>query len=146
MGVHRKRVVALACLLVAFAGLTRVVAGAGPRSFQNGPPPWVNGPRPLDGVPPPILLRPEDVSKLLKKNLYVIKPEKEQKELQSCLRWIHWILMLIVAAAGGFGVGQAISKRCAHPTDTGQTRVEELGLGADGKDGVWRRVIRPWEK
>jgi hypothetical protein len=47
---------------------------------------------------------------------------------------------------GRCGTTQAKPRESVAATDTAQWLTSDLGLGADGREGVWRRQVPPWEK
>ena len=63
--------------------------------------------------------------------------------------WAHWHWLLILALRGGLGGGwgtkQILSKQPCPAADSPKPRVDRMGLGADGKGGVWLREVAPWE-
>jgi hypothetical protein len=73
--------------------------------------------------------------------------ERQRKDIESSVRWVGLIVSAILAAAGGWGASQATRKESAPPAaGPPKMHTEELGLGADGKGGVWRREVPPWER
>jgi hypothetical protein len=92
---------------------------------------------------PPVVLYP-DISKLeLIQTPSVQDLEKQRREQNEMFGWIRAIALGLVAVLGGWRTGQAVWK--APATNQSQPRIEELGLGADGKGGVWRRQVQPWQ-
>jgi hypothetical protein len=72
--------------------------------------------------------------------------EQQKKSVGSTLRWIVGIVSAIAAALGGWGATEAMRKQPVPAIQPPKVRTEELKLGADGKGGVWRRELFPWEK
>jgi hypothetical protein len=144
---HSKGFLGLTCCLFVSSGLAAQVAGTKPRIAQNDLPPRTFV-IPKDFPEPPIVLPPDFFDKLLVK-LQAEQREKQRQTQESQTRaigWVRWILIGIIAAVAVWGTTQAMRKGPLPTGDTPKTRTEELGLGVDGKDGVWRREVHPWEK
>jgi len=76
-------------------------------------------------------------------------PEMQRKSTapQAWMQW-RWLLYAVLAAAGlagGWGAKQVLSRKSSRMADPSTPRVERLGLGANGRDGVWLRDAPPWE-
>jgi hypothetical protein len=78
------------------------------------------------------------------------------------LEWLRWFLPAVLAAACAWGAREAFAKK-APPASAGpqphgvppkapparvppSPREEPLGLGADGRGGVWLREVPAWEE
>jgi hypothetical protein len=65
------------------------------------------------------------------------------------MQW-RWLLYGLLALAAGLGGGwsakQALTKTPSPAADSPKPRVGRLGLGADGRGGVWLREVAPWEE
>jgi hypothetical protein len=71
------------------------------------------------------------------------------------LGWVRYVMYAAFALLGGWGVSQRLPSRssppdaspgaCARPRSAPPPRQEQLGLGADGRGGVWLREVPPWE-
>jgi hypothetical protein len=120
-----------------------------PPTLPNNPPPQVrsanpNGPTPpLTDLPPypyPVNLKPITID-------YVKENEEQRKSMESAWRWFGLIAGAIIAVLGGWGAGATMRKE-EPPANTAPPKMqtEELGLGTDGKGGVWKREVPPWEK
>jgi hypothetical protein len=143
---HCQCFLSLGCCLLVVSGLTAGVTGAQPRRAQNDPPPRVEGARPDERTPPPIELRPNLLNAPPVEAPRLEEQDQELKTGESAFRWIVWIVSAILAILGGWGTTQAMRKKPIPPRGTPKMRREELGLGVDGKGGVWRREVFPWEQ
>jgi hypothetical protein len=111
------------------------------------------------GEPPNPLSReiigPEVIKQLQKeaeeqKKALEARQKKQQEELKS-LQWISYgVLWFVIALAGAFGGGwgarQVLARKSPPAAPAAPPRVDCLGLGADGKGGVWLREGPPWEE
>jgi hypothetical protein len=136
----------LVCCLFMVSGLTAQATSDMASSAPNDPPPQTDGAKPNDRPQIPIEMWPELLKGLEVKAPHVEELEKQRKDMDEALRWISWIVGGILAALGGWGTSQALRKTPVPAPDTAKTHTEELGLGVDGKDGVWIREVLPWEK
>jgi hypothetical protein len=133
------------CLFMASA-LTAQVVDATPKNARDNPPPPAGvvvpnaGPKlPLQPLPP--------LKDLEVKKVPPLEEQEDWKTAQTNIRWIGPILIAIAAAlGGGWGIRQTMRKEAIPVRNAPLTRTEELGLGADGKGGVWRREGSPWEQ
>jgi hypothetical protein len=95
----------------------------------------------MDKLPIEIFLTPEQIKKLLEPQ-FRYKPEAHRESLVF-LHWLGPLLAGLLAGLGGaWGTSRVLTKKHSLPAP----RVERLGLGADGKGGVWFRDVPPWEK
>src|SRR5262249_47055273 len=79
---------------------------------------------------------------------------KEPRFEQPDLGWVRWLAYAVVAILGGWGASRGLPGRsspagaragaCAGPR-AAPPRQEQVGLGADGKGGVWLREVPAWE-
>jgi hypothetical protein len=64
-------------------------------------------------------------------------------------RWLLYALAAIGGSLGGlggiWGASHVLTKKPSR-SDSAKPRIERLGLGADGRGGVWLREVFPWEK
>jgi hypothetical protein len=149
-----KGFLSLGCCLVVVSGLAAQVNNEKPVQGQDRPPTPVQGqdrpptqdrgaspndrPQPPAGLPLPY----SPPTPLQMPNFHT--HEERAKASETAVRWILGILGAISAGLAGLGTSQALRKKTAPPTGTPKTRTEELGLGVDGKGGVWRREVPPW--
>ena len=74
---------------------------------------------------------------------------RENLEPPEFARWTRWLLYALMAAGGlggGWGAKRAFATKQSPAADSPKPRVEQVGLGADGKAGMWLREVPPWEK
>jgi hypothetical protein len=141
-----KRFFDLACCVLVASALPAPVIGAEPSRLQHKPPPQVKDAGPKGPALPPIELWPGLPDALVLKPFHVKHRDEAQKAFESSVQWIRWIVIAIVAALGSWGVSQALRNKPIPPREPPKPRTEELGLGADGKGGVWRREVYPWQE
>ena len=141
------RLLGLGCLVFVVSGLAAQAAAAARSATQNDPPPpierMIERVRAQENNPPRIDLGPD-----LLKNLqpyHVPDQRKEQEAMNEVFGWIRWIVLGIIGAAAGWQISQTIWKAPVPATEAPRPRLEELGLGVDGKDGVWIREAPPWD-
>jgi hypothetical protein len=79
---------------------------------------------------------------------------EQQRFEQSDLGWVRYILYALIALLGGWGASRFPKEfapvgsppRAGARTRTAPPPQKPLGLGADGKGGVWLRQVFPWEQ
>ena len=69
--------------------------------------------------------------------------------------WVRWVIYALLALGAGVGA-VTFPRRCAaaggppvvgdRPRTAPPLRQDELGLGADGRRGVWLHQVFPWEQ
>jgi hypothetical protein len=75
---------------------------------------------------------------------------KQQEEIKSFAQLSRWVLGIIIALAaaigGAWGGRRVLPEKSTSAVSSAMPRVRPIGLGADGKGGVWLRGVPPWEK
>jgi hypothetical protein len=99
-----------------------------------------------DRIQPLIELPPELPELRLQEAPYVKEMAEQRKTLESSTRWVIHIVLAVLGAFAGWDIWHAARKAPARATGSPKKRVVVLGLGADGKGGVWWRGTYPWEK
>lgn len=148
---HCKWFFSLGCCPFVVSGLTAQVIGpeAKPKGDQNKPP-LKAGARPHD-------LNEEQIKRMAEMGQWIERvlmskkkdledQEKQRKQRESFFRWLRLIIMVLAVGFGGWGAWKFKRKDSVRASDLPKSRTEELGLGVDGKGGVWRHEVSPWEK
>jgi hypothetical protein len=95
-----------------------------------------------------VLFTPAQIDQILQKAQQHPAREAQQKSAAN-LEWLRW-LSYALAALGGVvcscGAKQVLTKKSLPAAEAPKPRVEPIGIGADGRGGVWLREIPPWEK
>ncbi len=141
-----KALLGVSCFFFVVPDSAAQVAVAARSGTQNDPPPpierLIERAQAQEDNPPRIDL----VGDLLK-DLPYHAPEhgKDQEAMNETFGWVRWIVLGIIGALASWQISQAIWRKPALIAEPPKARVEELGLGVDGKGGVWRREARTWE-
>jgi hypothetical protein len=148
----------LASSLFVVSGLTAHAADPQPARSGDAMPPQVSDTRPPGLTPDqiekvPIRIQLPLTEEQLKKLTQVpkmrplpYKQEEQRDSLASVQLVLSVILALLAAIGGAWGGSKVLTKKPSPPARPPMDRVERLGLGADGKGGVWLREVAPWEK
>jgi hypothetical protein len=150
-----KWLVSMGCCLFAVSGLTSQPRVPPPKGAGNDPAFQIGDVRvpPLNEEQLRALITPEQLQQLFSQ--MEKEQERRMREAQrksvALSEWLHWRWLLYgLLAAGGlgglWGAKQVLTKKSSPVADPPKRREERLGLGADGRDGVWQREVPPWEK
>jgi hypothetical protein len=135
----------LACCLYIVCQLI-AQAGGGDSGWVQDDPPSPFGRPALDcRMPPPAV--PLPVQEMLPVKLPQLQEREEDSETFTAYsRWVLPIITALIASLGGFGMRPTPREQAVPKADAPTTRLKELGLGVNGKGGVWRRQVHPWEE
>jgi hypothetical protein len=107
----------------------------------------------VDGVRPPALnekqLQQLVINQAVLEQLRPLPVEQKKRVAPvdaTHWRWLFYALLVLGGLGGGWGAKQVFTKKPPPVAGPPKPRVERLGLGADGKGGVWLREVYPWEK
>jgi hypothetical protein len=134
-----KHLLIIGCCLFLVSGLSAEAPVSQPKGSGKDQTPRV------DKAPPPVLTR-EQLDQLFTQ-LRFEQPRSKleaQRNCEAAVEWMHWLLYALLALGGlggGWGAKQVLTRKLPPP----RLRVDQLGLGADGKGGVWLREVPPWE-
>ena len=72
------------------------------------------------------------------------KQQEELRKFEQLSRWVLWFVIGLAGAIGGGWTGKQVLARKPPAAHSATACVTRLGLGADGKGGVWLRERPPW--
>jgi hypothetical protein len=165
---HGKGPVSLVvCLLMTSALSAQAVGPDQPPYYYKASPRVGGNPlrgreRPRDTMPATPTARPEGLKEMppLPPHLPPIDvqpfpPVQQPRIERPDLGWVRYLLYAVVALLGGWGAPWGRPDRSSlagvrpgtgpRPRAAPPPRQEQLGLGADGRGGVWLREVPAWE-
>jgi hypothetical protein len=140
-----KQLLTIGCCLFVASGLSAQPAVPQPRGPGNDPAPQVGD------APSPTLTK-EQLDQLFT-GIRFEQPRpmlEAQKNSVTALEWVRWLLYALLAPLSGlggrWGTNQVLRGKSSPGVASPKSRIDRLGLGADGSGGVWLREVFLWEK